>query len=276
MDERLEGQPLAPRDLFQDYDIVFLVRDLEHFVTGHSYAQRFGKPLMVQMPETMRDPMGDGRFTYLTLYEDGNRVDLQLFPVERWREFLGSDSETIALLDKDGILPEFPPASDRSYHIVPPTENSYRSCCNNFWWCLQNVAKGIWREEIPYAKETLERYVREELNDMVCWYIGTQRGFALSCGKMGKYFKRCLEPAYYHWYTLTYADAQPEHLWDSLFAMCGLFRQLARQVGEAFGYVYCEEDDRRMTEYLRCVRRLPPDAKEFSDFHPGDSGGMPK
>jgi len=51
----------------------------------------------------------------------------------------------------------------------------YYSCCNNFWWCLNNVAKGIARDELPYAMHMLNDVVRAELHDMINWYIGTQQ-----------------------------------------------------------------------------------------------------
>lgn len=257
------ANPDAPKDLFQDYDIVFVVRELHSFVKGHDYCNVFGEPLMVQMPETMRGPMGDGRFTYLALYQDGIRVDLQLLPAERWKELYESDSQTILLLDKDGILPRFPPASDSDYHIKPPSLNDYTSCCNDFWWCMQNVAKGIWRNELPYAMGMYHNYVREELHIMISWYIGIRHGFDRSAGKMGKYFKRYLAADEYARYCQTYSGSGYPEFWQAVFAMCGLFRDLARIVGGSFGFPYCEEDDRRMSAYLKRVQALPPDARSL-------------
>lgn len=144
---------------------------------------RFGDLIMLQMPETMRDPIGDGRFTYLALFNDLNRIDLQIIPADRYEGMLGNDSQTMLLLDKDNIVPAPPPASDASYHVKRPAANDFYSCCNNFWWCLQNVAKGIWRDELPYAMQTYERYVRAELDCMVEWQIGMLNGFQVSAGK---------------------------------------------------------------------------------------------
>ncbi|HKM05313.1 MAG TPA: aminoglycoside 6-adenylyltransferase [Lachnospiraceae bacterium] len=35
--------------------------------------------------------------------------------------------------------------------------------CNNFWWCLNNVAKGLWREEIPYTMDMISFHIRPML-----------------------------------------------------------------------------------------------------------------
>jgi aminoglycoside 6-adenylyltransferase len=250
------ANPNAKKDMFQDYDIVFIVRDTSPFFINHSYMDRFGDLIMLQMPETMRDPIGDGRFTYLALFNDLNRIDLQIIPADRYEGMLGNDSQTMLLLDKDNIVPAPPPASDASYHVKRPAANDFYSCCNNFWWCLQNVAKGIWRDELPYAMQTYERYVRAELDCMVEWQIGMLNGFQVSAGKMGKYFKRYLDADTYQTYTDTYSDGQYDRMWDSMFTMCSLFRTLASRVAENFDFCYPKEDDERMTWYLRHVRSL--------------------
>lgn len=101
------ANPNVPKDRWQDYDIVYLVKAMDSFLADHSWIDVFGERLMLQMPETMRDPLGDGRFTYLILLADGNRIDLTLVPAEK-PGLLGEDSLTVPLLDKDGILPAFP------------------------------------------------------------------------------------------------------------------------------------------------------------------------
>ena len=78
---------------------------------------------------------------------------------------------------------------------------------------------------------------------------------------MGKYFKEGLEPEIWAQLEKTYADAQPEHIWDSLFVMGDLFRQTARYVANHFGFIYPEQDDKHVTAFLHHVRKLPRDAR---------------
>ncbi len=253
------ANPNAPQDMFQDYDIVYIVRDLPSLVNGDELINAFGGRIMLQTPETMRDPIGDGRFTYLALLDDGNRIDLQLIPADRM-EILEEDSESILLLDKEGLFKPFPPASDSGYHVRPPDEKEYDSCCNNFWWCMQNVAKGIWRDEMPYAIGMFEAYVRAELNDLVSWHIGLKYNYAVSVGKLGKYFKRLMSAEHYEAYAETYCDGTARSAWKAVFTACALFRTLARPLAAHFGYAYPEEDDARMSAYLKRVSELEPGA----------------
>lgn len=247
------ANPHAPRDIYQDYDIVYVVRELESFKADQRWLDVFGERLIMQMPEAMRNPSGDGHFNWMMLFCDGNRLDLTLMPIALFAQ-MQQDSLTRALLDKDGILPPFPPPDDSDYLVQRPDQLDYDSCCNNFWWCMQNVAKGIAREELPYAMLMYHQVVREELHDMISWYIGTQNDFAVSAGKLGKYFRRYLPPPLYAQYVKTYSDASPAAFWQAIFSCCALFRTLAQAVAGALGYAYNCGDDQGIMHYLRRVK----------------------
>lgn len=247
------ANPNAPKDNYQDFDIVYVVNRFDEFKADYGWLDVFGKRLIMQMPEAMRDPSGAGHFNWMMLFTDGNRLDLTLIPTDR-PDLIDSDSQTVVLLDKDGILPEFPPASDRDYLPEKPSELYYTSCCNNFFWCMQNVAKGIARDELPYAMGMYHNVVREELHWMLTWYLGCQTGFQVSPGKMGKYFKNFLPADLYCSYERTYSDGCPEHFWPAVEAACALFRQAAKDVGAQLGYSYNQQDDDGIMEYLRMVR----------------------
>lgn len=244
----------APKDVYQDYDIVYVVTDLQTFVEDNNWIDVFGKRFILQMPEAMRNPSGDGHFNWMMLFTDGNRLDLTLIPIQKL-DLIGNDSLSIALLDKDGILPQFPEASDKDYYIKPPSELYFMSCCNNFWWCLQNVAKGIARDEIPYAMMMYHNIVREELHDMIAWYIGTNTDFLVSAGKMGKYFKRYLPEETYKQYLLTYSDCNPDSMWKAIQTACDMFALLAISVAEYFHYHYNKQEEDNMRTYLNNVKK---------------------
>ncbi|HWT73512.1 MAG TPA: aminoglycoside 6-adenylyltransferase [Mobilitalea sp.] len=245
--------PNAPKDVYQDYDIVYVVDDFESFTADLNWIDVFGDRLILQMPEAMRYPSGAGHFNWMMLFTDGNRLDLTLIPIQKLG-LIDNDSLTITFLDKDGILPSFPTASDKDYIIKPPSELFYLSCCNNFWWCLQNVAKGIARNELPYAMLMYHNVVREELHDMISWYIGTISDFSVSSGKMGKYFKRYLPSELYEKYIMTYSESDYNSFWKAIFVACDLFHLLAVRVGSYLGYQYNHQDDENMRIYLNHVK----------------------
>lgn len=245
------ADPNAPEDKYQDFDIVYVVREFEAFKADWSWLDVFGERLIMQTPEIMRYPDGSGHFNWMMLFTDGNRIDLTLIPIER-PDLISHASDTVTLLDKDGILPDYPPNSDRDYRVKAPDKLFYFSACNNFWWCMQNVAKGVARDELPYAMGMFNRVVRSELNDMLGWYIAMDHDFDISVGKMGKYFKYLLPAEMYALYEKTYTDWA--HVWDSIFAACDLFRIAAPAVAERLGFEYVKADEEGMMAYLKMVR----------------------
>jgi aminoglycoside 6-adenylyltransferase len=259
------ANPNARRDFFQDFDIVYIVTEVGSFSADPAWIDRFGERMILQMPDAMQDPPpgpDNGGFTYLMQFMDGNRIDLNLFPLARLSE-LEEDSLTLLLLDKDGRFKPFAPPSDRDYLPTPPTVKAFADCCNEFWWVGPYVAKGLWRAELTYARAMLDSVVREQLMKMLTWYVGVQTGFSRSPGKEGKYLQQILAPELWAMLENTFADASYEYTWAALFTMGDLFRIAANQVAAAMGFDYPRRDDERVSAHLRHVRQLPKDADEM-------------
>src|SRR5690606_13085329 len=164
--------PNIPKDKFQDYDIVYVVDETGSFIKDKHWVKQFGDLLMIQEPYLNNQRTGmkvdfDQTYAYLMLFTDGNRIDLTLQTKNEMLSSYTDDKLTVPLLDKDDCLPTIPAPSDEDYHVKKPTEGLYFARCNNFWWCLQNVVKGMWRDELPYAKQMYELTTRVCLNDMV-------------------------------------------------------------------------------------------------------------
>lgn len=257
--------PNVPKDIFQDYDIVYVVTETESFIKEQHWIDIFGERLMLQEPDKLDQGIGMERdfsqsYTYLMLFTDGNRLDLHIETIESMRKSYGTDSLTLPLLDKENCLPAIPPATDRDYYVKRPTAGDFDSCTNNFWWCSQNVAKGLWRDELSYAQLMFIYTIRDALDKMVSWWIGMQHNFELSAGKLGKYFKNYLPEHFWRMYEQTYADSNSDNMWEAMFKACELFRILAQDVANHCNFIYPLEDDRNMTRYLQQVKELSKDA----------------
>ena len=73
----------VPADIYRDYDISFLVTEMESFLSGDGWLGHFGPRAMMQKPEAMElFPSEPGSwFSYLILFEDGVKLDLTLIPL---------------------------------------------------------------------------------------------------------------------------------------------------------------------------------------------------
>ena len=257
------ANPEAEADKYRDYDIVYVVTDVPAFVNDKALPSGFGEVAMVQEPD-VNDIYNDGvqpdssRHAWLMLFKDGNRIDLTVIALHNAAKEYTSDKLTVPLLDKDGILPPAKPSTDEDYHIKKPSERQYFACCNEFWWCLNNVAKGTVRGELPYAQGMLNIYVREMLDRMADWYIGINTGFGVSSGKLGKYYGKYLPAELYGLYKGTYAAGDCRCVWQAVSCACELFRVIASQVAAALGFTYNESDDANMTAYLKAMENEEP------------------
>jgi len=254
----------APRDPFQDFDVLYVVTDVAPFRYNYEWINRFGELMILQMPEDMQSPPPDrdGSFTYLMQFTDGNRIDLGICTLAQLNE-RGKDSLRVILLDKDGCIESSAPANESDYLPKPPTAKAFADCCNEFWWVCPYVAKGLWREEILYAKYILDHFVRDQLMKMITWYVGQRTQFSRNLGRFGKHLRKYLELELWEMLQKTYSDAGYENNWEALYVTCDLFRRLAIQVADHSGLDYPYEDDERVSSHLRHVRNLPRGAKEI-------------
>lgn len=256
--------PNVPKDIFRDYDIVYLVTDMESFINDPDWVNVFGKRLIMQTPENMAlfpNDLGN-RFSYLMLFEDGNRIDMVLVPLEEKEVYCREDKLTVILLDKDNNLPAIPPPTDEDYWVQRPDAQRYADCCNEFWWVSTYVAKGLWRQEILYAIDHLN-LVRAMLLKMLEWKVGIDTGFSLSIGKNGKFLNRYLDEDSWNKLLSTYENGSYEKVWHALYVMGELFEPVALQVAAEFGYAYPADEAENIKRYVRDVQHLAPDARDM-------------
>ncbi len=252
------ANPNVEADKFQDFDIVYIVNDLQTFISNHSWVDYFGDRLIWQLPDEMDlgyiTPKKTNSFAYLMQFTDGNRIDLTLIEKNNSDKKIHLDSLTIVWLDKDKLFLDVPDANESDYLIKQPTEKQFAETCNEFWWVSTYVAKGLVRNEITYAKQMLETVVRPMFMKMIEWHIGTKTGFSVSFGKYGKYSKKYLSDKTYQKILQTYADYKPDNNWNALFKMTELFGKLAVSVSNKMSFSYNLKEGENVNNYLRGLR----------------------
>lgn len=257
----------VPKDIFQDYDIVYVVEDTRPYYEDVDWINCFGTRLYMQMPEKMdflrgREYDFSAVYGWLIQFADGNRLDLHIVSVDYALRTIKEDKLCKVLLDKKNLLPLIPEATDLDYRIKPPTENDFLCDCNNFWWCQNNVAKGLWREEIPYVMDMINEHIRPHLVNLLAWKIGFETDFSCSIGKSAKYMKEYLTLDHWQRFLKTYPEGNVDKIWESTFVMCDLFEEIAKEVAEKANYIYNCKEAEASRKYLYHVSRLPKDATE--------------
>lgn len=252
------ANPNVTPDKYQDFDIVFIVKDFDYFLTNRNWINTFGKPILQQLPDEMElgKDVNDEHFSFgfLMIFEDQNRIDLTLFPYEKIQTNFKIDSLTIVLLDKDNLFKNIPQSSDKHYHIAKPTQREFSEVCNEFWWCITNVAKGLKREELIYAKDMLENVVRPTFWQIIEWNIGDENNFKVSAGKSGKFAKKFIPESLYENILKTYSDSNIENNWNSLELMAKIFTKQQEKLAKGLNLEINSEEAKNSLEYIRKIR----------------------
>ena len=254
--------PNAPEDIFQDYDIVYIVTTTEPFREDKEWINNFGKILYMHYPEDNVFYPSDVENCYgwQIQFADGNRMDLHVCTKEN---ALANLELYQILVDKDGIVPYPQETTDERYWVKEPREIEFKCTCSDFWWCLNNVAKGLWRNELPYAMDVINFVLRPHLKRLLEWKMGIENNFSVSAGKSCKYFKKYLQEETYRQFLATYSIAEIESIWNSVFEMCDLFQSTAVELSKKQKFVYDFEQAENSLSFLHHVRKLPANAKEI-------------
>lgn len=255
----------ADKDIFQDYDIVYVVDETESFIKDKEWLKHFGNVMYMQYPDENPNYRSDkaNMYGWLVQFDDGVRMDIHVETFIHAKNNILKDKLCRILLDKNHGLPEIKKATDEQYWIKMPSQEQYHACCNEFWWCSNNIAKGLWREEIPYVQDITNYVVRKQLEKMLSWKVGVKTDFRVSVGKSAKYMYRWLTSEEYDRYLSTYFDSDICKAWKAIEVMCDLFEETARWVSEQIGYQYNEKEANAARKFLTHVRDLPKDAAEI-------------
>lgn len=256
--------PNAKKDPFQDYDVVFVVKDMDSFMKNKKWIDVFGERVIMQTPENMDlFPSSLGaRFSYLMLFKDGNRIDLTLVPIEERDQWNGGERLAVVLLDKDGDLPKLPQPTDQDYWTKQPTYAFFSDCCNEFWWVATYVAKGLWRGELIYAIDHLS-IMRTMLLQMLEWQVGEKTNYKVSIGKNGKYLERHMRKEDWGKLVATYSELDKKGIWSAFFVAIELFDDIAISVAKILKLEYPFPYVNNVRAYIEHVCKLPQEAKEI-------------
>ena len=254
----------VPKDIFQDYDVVYVVPETKSFIEDKNWIHKFGNILYMQYPDESPDYPSDKENSYgwLMQFDDGIRVDLTVQTIQYAKEHIHDDKLCKVLLDKEKILPDIPEPTDADYHVKKPSEAQFQACANEFWWCSNNLAKGLWRGEMPYVQDMANFVVRRQLEKMLSWKVGTKTDFQVSVGKSAKYLYRWLDAEEYQRYLDTYFGGNIEEGWAAVLGMCDLFECTSEYVAHELGYTYNVNEGKAARSFLEHVKCLPKNADE--------------
>ena len=231
----------APKDEFQDYDVVFVVDDLDNLTSDLAWLDSFGKRIIEQ-----HNVLGNRRL-YLMLFEDGNRIDLTLCPKEYIKEWVESEADFTVLEDTKGLFAPYSPNPQR-YWTSSASQIDFEKVCNEFWWVSAYVVKGICRNQLIYATDHLYSICQQELLKVLAWQVVSDRG-RVDIGKNYKYLFNYLPDEKEKEFFALLDFSSLDKINQSLFATMELFHQEAQTLAQKMGFDYDKEVAEKMMRY---------------------------
>ena len=229
------------KDEFQDYDVVYVVENLDELITDLSWLDRFGKRIIEQ-----EVTLGHRRL-YLMLFEDGNRIDLALCPKDRIKEWVDSEAGFTVLEDPNGLFELYSPSPQR-FWTNPASAIDFENACNEFWWVSAYVVKGICRNQLIYAIDHLYGICQQEFLKILAWQVASARG-KVDIGKNYKYLFQYLPAEKEKEFSNLLDFSSIEKLSQSLLATMQLFHREAQRLAQKLGFDYDKEVAEKMIEY---------------------------
>lgn len=238
----------ASKDELQDYDVVYIVDDLDNLTSDLSWLAYFGERIIEQ------EVVLDHRRLYLMLFEDGNRIDLTLCPKEHIQEWVDSEAGFTVLEDKKGLFESYSPSPKR-FWVHPATETDFKNSCNEFWWVSSYVVKGICRNQLIYAIDHLYGICQQEFLKILAWQVASDRG-KVDVGKNYKHLFNYLPAEQKKEFSDLLDFSSIDKITQSLLTTMQLFHREAQRLAQKLGFDYDKEVAEKMIEYAeerRCL-----------------------
>ena len=250
--------PYVETDVFSDLDIVIVTDAFQKFCDKKEWRAEFGD-ILVSFSDNLKLE-GIKTYTRLVLYQDYNRIDFNIWPLEliekladydKLPDYLDIGYEV--LYDKNGIIEKLQNPTYQAFKTKIPSEEKFRKTVNDFWWDITYIPKYLWRDQFYFMKY-MDYFIKFNLlQPMVEWLIGVENNWDVNPGKCGSDFQKYLKEEDWNKLKTTFSGHYKEENWQALFKMMDFFQKAAKKVGKNLNYKYPQQLAEDVTEYINKI-----------------------
>jgi aminoglycoside 6-adenylyltransferase len=249
----------VPADRWSDLDVILLVDDPEPYAADATWVEEFGRPVLTFLEET---PVS-GQCERRVLYEDGEDVDLPLFPLSALERL--DESENAAhllargfrvLVDEIGLAERLARAASNAAPARPPTRDELLQLASDFWYHALWAAKKLRRGEVFTAKGCLDGYMKWRLVTLLEWHARALDPH-VDVWHEGRFLERWADPGALAALERAYAYYDLRDVARALWETIDLFQGLEEETAQRLGLgVELDHADlrRRVSEVVRDPR----------------------
>lgn len=249
------ARSVYPADEYSDLDLEFFVTDCDVFFKDTLWVEQFGNIwTYLDFQTADADPQR------LVLFEDGYKVDFTFFTVDALQAMVEGaylyDSQARGyrvLLDKDDLAQQLPAPLDAPLPFTPPTADEYDALVNAFWYTAVYFAKQIRRRNmwvVKYRDWTL----KTQLLRMIEWHAHATHAEPVDTWHDGHFMERWVDATTWQEIGESFGRFGAPDSWWALANTMDLFRRLAGETADVFGFSYPLQLDAQATQYVRVLR----------------------
>jgi aminoglycoside 6-adenylyltransferase len=245
-----------PADEWSDLDLVVFAANPERYTASEDWLAQIGPYWL-----TFVEPTPLGGEERRVLFADGYDVDIPIIPVQFLETLV---SPTIPpgiadlirrgmriVLDKDGTLtrlaklpfPEMP-------LFQQPTAAEFTNAVSDFLFHTVWTAKKLRRGDLWWAKSCCDVYLKGLLHRALEWHAHATNGPTCDTWMRGRFLEEWADPRAVAALPQAFAHYDRQDIARALRATIGLFRWLAQEAAQCWGYSYPTSADQAATGFV--------------------------
>jgi aminoglycoside 6-adenylyltransferase len=256
-----------PADEWSDLDLLFLAERPQIYMEATDWLLHIGNPWLSFLERTP-----DGGFERRVLFEGGLDVDFVPASIAGFRQQLAEGLPAMGidilrrgftvLIDKDGLAGEITAVQAQDRAPVPSSETEYLNVVNDFWYHTVWTVKHLRRGELWWAKSCCDSYLKNLLLQMLELHARASNGPDFDTWMRGRFLEAWADPRAVAALPQIFAHYEEVDIGRALLATMELFRWLALETADIFGYAYPVFGDERCSELVRLLFCSRPAAEQ--------------
>jgi aminoglycoside 6-adenylyltransferase len=244
-----------PGDEWADLDLEIYVTDLNEFLAGDAWLQKFGTVWTYLQLQEDKGPV------FLTLHDGGEKVDFHFFHLSELYRLVDAqqlhsayDRGYRVVVDKDGLAARLPPALATPPVLEKPSESEFMFQVKAFWYGVLYVAKQIRRRNLWVVKYR-DWTIKEGLLKMMEWHAQSIHKWQSDTWNDGHFLSQWTDAQTWASLHNTFGEFGVRSSWQALLATLDLFHRLASETAYDLGYRYPTDLDDKVTTTVKLLHQ---------------------
>ncbi|QDR80994.1 aminoglycoside 6-adenylyltransferase [Sporomusa termitida] len=239
-------------DQYSDIDLIMVVNNPEYFLSSNEWLEDIGSPHI-----SFIEPTIGGEKEKRVMFDNALDVDFVIISQEHAQNAI-QRNEIIGILhngykilvNKQNLtIPPLINPPGQSYAV--PSEDTFTNLVNDFWYHAVWTTKKFLRQELWSAKFCVDSYMKWKLLWMIEQYEHVKHGQSYNTWYSGRFIDSWVDADIKDRLCKTFAHYENADMISSLFETMDLFRNLAIQVAEGYGFEYPSHADEYATNWVR-------------------------